>query len=98
MSPGSSQGRPCDRVLANEAGAGVCWEGLPFPKPGPPRARSLSHLHCGRLAALPFPGGRKRLGLAPPSCWVGQGKPCASGALGWRFPRVLFLDANPGSS
>lgn len=84
-SPGSSQGRPCDWVSANEAGAGICWEGLPFPKTGPPRARPLSHLHCGSQAAPPLPGrecqdsGQKKPGLAPPSCRVGQRKPCALG-------------------
>lgn len=83
--PGSSQGRPCDRVSANEAGAGVCWEGLPFPKPGPPRAHSLSLPHCGSPASRPLPRREcqesrwKKPGLAPPSCWVGQGKPCALG-------------------
>ena len=66
-SPGSSQGRPCDWVSANEAGAGICWEGLPFPKTGPPRARPLSHLHCGSQAAPPLPGSRALINKA---VWV----------------------------
>lgn len=82
-------------------GAGVYWEGLPFPNQASPEQSTLSLLECGSGSAATLPP-------LPP--WEDGG--CAAGGESWgvapvfslramskaQFLRCLFLEGNPALS
>lgn len=82
----------------NETGAGVYWEGLPFPNQASPEQSTLSLLECGSGSAATLPpwedggcaAGRESWGVAPVFSLCAMSKA--------QFLRCLFLEGNPALS